>query len=264
MLKYSLILALGLGAAGLAPAAGVDLDYKDGSTKLQGYLVKAAGKDKVPGVVIVHQWMGLTDYEKGRAEQLSKELGVTVLAADIYGKGVRATDMKSAGELSGKYKANRPLYRQRVKAAVDALAKQDGVDASKLAVIGYCFGGTGALEAARANLPVKGVVCFHGALDSPGPDKDGIQAKILILHGAMDKFSSPEQIAAMKQEFDDAKADWQMTLYSGAVHAFTQPMAGNDPSTGIAYNASADKRSWQAMKDFLGELFPSASAGQAL
>ena len=259
MTKTLLLAALSLGLAASAQA-GNELPYQDGKTALQGYLAPStsAGQEAAtlhPGVLIVHQWMGLTDYEKGRADQIAKEFGYVVLAADIYGKDVRPKDMKEAGALAGKYKGDRALYQQRLKAGLAALKKQKGVDPDRIAVIGYCFGGTGALEAARAGLPIKGAVCFHGGLDSAGPAKRPITAKILILHGAADGYSSPEQITAMRKEFDDAKADWQMTLYSGAVHAFTQPMAGNDPKTGVAYNASADKRSWLAMKQFFGEIF---------
>ena len=148
---------------------GVDTDYADGKTPLQGYLAGADLKGKVPGVLIVHQWMGLTDYEKGRADQLAKELRVVAFAADIYGKGVRAKDMKEAGALAGKYKGDRALYQQRVSAALAELKKQPNVDPGKVAVIGYCFGGMGALDQARLNAKVAGVVSFHGSLDALSP-----------------------------------------------------------------------------------------------
>jgi dienelactone hydrolase len=235
--------------------AGVDVDYADGKAPLQGYLAGAELKGKVPGVLIVHQWMGLGDYEKGRADQLAKELGVVAFAADIYGKGVRATDMKQAGALAGKFKGDRALYQQRVNAALAELKKQPNVDPKKVAVIGYCFGGMGALDQARLNAKVAGVVSFHGSLEALSPAAGSISPKILVLHGADDPYVNRDAVAGLEKELTAAKADYQVTLYSGAVHAFTQPMAGDDPSKGAAYNAAADKRSWAAMKAFFAEIF---------
>jgi dienelactone hydrolase len=255
MRKRSIILALALAVGALAHA-GVDVDYADGKTPLQGYLAGADLKGKVPGVLIVHQWMGLTDYEKGRADQLTKELGVVAFAADIYGKGVRAKDMKEAGTLAGKYKDDRALYQQRVDAGLAELKAQPNVDPAKVAVIGYCFGGMGALDQARLNAKVLGVVSFHGSLEPLSPPAAGpIVPKVLVLHGADDPWENAAKVAALKAELTAAKADFKVTLYKGAVHAFTQPMAGDDPSKGMAYNAKADKESWAAMKAFFAKLF---------
>lgn len=254
------IVTLGLLAALALPGAlahaGSDLAYKEGKTALQGYLAGADLDGKRPGVLIVHQWMGLTDYEKGRADQIAKELGYVALAADIYGAGVRATDMKSAGELAGKYKGDRALYQKRVAAGLAELKKQPNVDPSKVAVIGYCFGGMGALDQARLNAKVAGVVSFHGSLE---PIKDAAPAdiapKILVLHGADDPWENHDLVSALEKELSADHADYQVTLYGGAVHAFTQPMAGDDPSKGMAYNAAADKKSWKAMSEFLAGIF---------
>jgi dienelactone hydrolase len=237
--------------------AGSELAYKEGKTALKGYLAApadASAKDKHPALLIVHQWMGLTDYEKGRADQIAKELDYVALAADIYGPDAPA-DMAGAGKAAGKYKGDLKLYRARVKAGIEALKKQPGVDPQKIAVIGYCFGGTGALEAARAQMPVKAVVSFHGGLAYADKERGALKASVLALHGADDPYVKAEEVAAFEQEMRERKADWQLVKYSGAVHAFTQPMAGNDNSKGAAYNAMADKRSWQAMKDFLAEQF---------
>jgi dienelactone hydrolase len=232
-----------------------DLEYMDGKTVCQGYLAYDDTKTSAPGILIAHQWMGLTDYEKGRARQIA-ELGYVALAADIYGKGVRPSNMGDAGKLAGKYKGDRALLRSRMQAALAALKAQKNVDPSQTAAMGYCFGGTSVLELARSGADTLGVVVFHGGLDSPTPaDGRNIKAKILVLHGADDPFSSPKDIAAMEAEFKAAKVDYQVTFYSGAVHAFTQPLAGNDPSKGIAYNEQADKRSWIAMRDFYNEIF---------
>lgn len=245
----------------LALVAGSDLPYKDAKTELNGFVAgsdassASSGQALRPGILIVHQWMGLTDYEKGRAEQIAKELGYVVLAADIYGKDAQPKDTKEAGAQAGKYKGDRALYRSRLKAGLEALKKQPNVDPKRLAVIGYCFGGTGALEAARAGLPVKGVVSFHGGLATDKPAKSPLKAKVLVLHGAIDPYVGADEVAGFEKEMNGSKADWQLVKYSGAVHAFTQPMAGNDISKGAAYNAAADKRSWQAMRAFFDEIF---------
>jgi dienelactone hydrolase len=243
--------------AGLASglAAGQPLEYKEGKTPLHGYLAAPEAAGKHPGVLIIHQWTGLTDYEKGRADQIAKELGYVALAADIYGDADKPADMSGAGKAAGKYKADRKLYDARVKAGLDALARQPGVDKTRLAVIGYCFGGMGALDAARIHLPVKGVVSFHGSLEYEAKERQPLQAAVLVLHGADDPYENAEKVAALEAEMRERKADCQVVLYSGAVHAFTQPMAGNDNSKGAAYNAAADRRSWQAMRGFFAEIF---------
>ncbi|MDP1832241.1 MAG: dienelactone hydrolase family protein [Geothrix sp.] len=248
--------ALALSLAVLPVLAGQPLTYSDGATKLAGYVAQpAAAKGKVPGVVVIHQWMGLTDHERKVSDDLAK-LGYVALAADIYGEGVRPKDTGEAGKLAGTYKGDRALYRRRIAAAIEALKAQKGVDASRLAVIGFCFGGTGALEAARGGLPVKGVVSFHGGLDVPaGYLAAPITAKVLVAHGADDPFVPAKDVAAFQEEMRQAKADHVFVAYGGAVHAFTQKGAGNDSAKGAAYNEAAHRRSWQHMKDFLQELF---------
>lgn len=248
--------ALALSLAALPVFAGQPLTYADGATKLAGYLAKpSAAKGKVPGVVVIHQWMGLTDHERKVSDDLAK-LGYVALAADIYGEGVRPANTTEAGKLAGQYKGDRALYRRRIAAALDALKAQKGVDGSRVAVIGFCFGGTGALEAARAGLPVKGVVSFHGGLDVPADFKPGpITAKVLVCHGADDPFVPAKDVAAFQDEMRASKADYVFVAYAGAVHAFTQKEAGSDNSKGAAYNEAAARRSWQHMKDFFTEIF---------
>lgn len=250
----SAVLALSLAA--LPILAGQPLTYADGPTKLAGYVARpAATKGKVPGVVVIHQWMGLTDHERRVSDDLAK-LGYVALAADIYGEGVRPTTTAEAGKLAGTYKGDRALYRRRIAAALAALKAQKGVDPTRLAVIGFCFGGTGALEAARGGLPVQGVVSFHGGLDVPAGFVPGpIAAKLLVCHGADDPFVPAKDVAAFQEEMRTAKADYVFVAYAGAVHAFTQKEAGHDNSKGAAYNEAAHRRSWQHMKGFLGELF---------
>jgi dienelactone hydrolase len=248
--------ALALSLATLPVFAGRPLTYADGATKLAGYVARPASiKGKVPGVVVVHQWMGLTDHERKVSDDLAK-LGYVALAADIYGEGVHPKDTSEAGKLAGSFKGDRALYRRRIAAALETLKAQKGVDSSRLAVIGFCFGGTAALEAARGGLPVKGVVSFHGGLDVPaGYVAAPITTKVLVCHGADDPFVPAKDVAAFQDEMRQAKADYVFVAYAGAVHAFTQKEAGNDNSKGAAYNEAAHRRSWQHMKDFFSEIF---------
>lgn len=233
------------------------VDYQVGGQSFEGYVAyDDALKGKRPGVLVVHQWLGLTDYEKGRARQLA-ELGYVAFAPDIYGKGIRPSGTDEAGALAMRYKGDRTLLRERVNAGFDQLLKNSLVDQSKVAAIGYCFGGTTVLELALSGAKVNGVVSFHGGLDAPAPnDAKNIKGKVLALAGADDPFQKPEDLAAFQSEMRDNKVDWQLTSYGGAVHSFTQPDPGFvDP--GARYNEKADKRSWQAMKDFFAEIFKS-------
>ena len=233
-----------------------NVEYKQGGDTLQGYLAyddKFQGKR--PGVLVAHQWMGLTDYEMERARMLA-EMGYVAFALDIYGKGVRPKTSEEAGKTAGKYKANRPLLRNRARAAVITLRKQPNVDANKLAIIGYCFGGGTALELARSGADVKGYVSFHGSLDTPTPaDAKNIKGKILVLHGADDPYAPMKDVVALRDELSAAKVNYEIDLYGGAVHSFTEKEAGNDPSSGAAYNAQANARSWARMKAFFSEIF---------
>lgn len=232
------------------------VEYKQGDTTFEGFVAyDNSVTTPRPGVLIVHQWKGLGAYEKMRAEMLAK-MGYVAFACDIYGKGVRPQSMQDAGAQAGKFKNDRPLLRTRVNAGLDALRAQAGVDKSKISAIGYCFGGTSVLELARSGADVAGVVSFHGGLNSPTPDDaNKIKGKVLALHGADDPNVPPAEVAGFEKEMRDAKVDWQLVAYGNAVHSFTDKGAGNDNSKGAAYNEKADKRSWQAMQDFFGELF---------
>jgi len=236
--------------------------YKDGDTALEGYLAyDEAGPAKKPGILVVHDWMGVTAETRRRVEMLAS-LGYVAFAADIYGKGVRPTEMKAAAAESGKWKAERPALRKRARVALDLLAANKHVDPARLVALGYCFGGTVALEVARSGAPLAGTVVFHGGLDTPTPaDAKAIKGKVLALQGGDDPFVPAAQVEAFEKEMRDGGVDWQLVQYGGAVHAFTIANAGNDNSKGAAYNEKADKRSWEAMKTFLGELFPSKKNG---
>lgn len=232
------------------------IEYKIGEQVFEGFLAydDTSGAPR-PGVLIVHQWRGLGEYEQKRAEMLAK-LGYVAFCADIYGKGVRPTEVADASALAGKYKDDRALFRERLKAALDVLAARPEVDKSKLAAMGYCFGGTGALEVARSGADVRGVISFHGGLGTPAPgDANAIKGRVLVLHGADDPFVPPAEVEAFKKEMADAGVRYEFVSYPGAVHSFTHWTAGDDPSKGAAYNKEADEKSWEAMQTFLKDLF---------
>jgi len=232
------------------------VEYTQDSTVMEGYLAyddSFAGKR--PGVLVVHEWMGITPYERGRAEQLAS-MGYVAFAADIYGKGVRPSTSQEAGRISGIFRSNRDLLRKRAQAGLAVLLGSGWTDPRRVAAIGYCFGGTTVLELARSGADIAGVVTFHGVLDTPTPaDARNIKARVLVLAGGDDPFVPPAQRQAFEDEMRKAGVDWQMNLYGGAVHSFTNPASGNNPSTGAAYNEKADRRSWEAMKLFFTEIF---------
>ena len=229
--------------------------YRQGETELEGVMVyNGAQTGRRPAVLVVHQWLGLSDYERKRAEMLA-ELGYAAFCADIYGKGIRPANPGEAGALAGRYKNDRVLLRARVQAALDTMKQQGVVDPAKTAAIGYCFGGTTVLELARAGADTRGVVSFHGGLASPTTGRPGgIKAAILALHGADDPFVPPAEVTGFEDEMRQAKADWQLVAYGGAVHSFTDWKA-TGAMPGAKYDEKADRRSWAAMKQFLDELF---------
>jgi len=231
------------------------VDYKQGDTTLEGWLVYDDAKQgKRPGVMVFPAWNGPTEDEKGRAEMLAK-LGYVAFVADVYGKGVRPNNFKDAAAESGKYMKDRGLLRARAQAGFDQLRNNPMVDTTKLAAIGYCFGGAGALDLARSGAPLKATVTFHGDLTSPTPQDDAnIKGRVLALHGADDPIVGPKDQDAFRKEMSDAKVDWELVLYGGAVHSFTQKSAGTDPSHGAAYNANADRRSWDEMRDLFKQV----------
>ena len=234
---------------------GKAFSYKDGQDPLRGYLSKAKStKKSIPGVVVIPAWMGVNEHTNHSADQLAS-LGYHALVADIYGEGKNPKSPAEARDLSSYYKNNPVVYQRRIKTAIDELVKQ-GADPANIAVIGYCFGGTGALEAARGALPVKGVVSIHGGLGKDTTRANvAITPKVLVLHGADDPYVPQVQVNAFQQEMRAGKADWQMIYYANAVHAFTEPAAGNDNSKGAAYNELAAKRSWEHLQLFLADLF---------
>jgi dienelactone hydrolase len=232
------------------------IEYKQDDTVMRGFLAyDDALKGKRPGVLVVHEWWGLNDFAKKIAERLAG-LGCVTLAADIYGNGRTTTDRGEAGKLAGALRGNPPLLRARALAALKALAADPRVAPKRLAAIGFCFGGTTVLELAYSGANLAGVVSFHGGLPKATPeDLKRIKAAILVLHGADDPSVSAADITAFEQTMRQAKADWQMVSFGGAVHGFTNPANGNNPASGVAYDARAARRSWQYMQDFFREIF---------
>ena len=238
------------------------IEYKDGDATLKGYLAyDDAAQGKRPGVLVVPEWWGLNDYVKSRAEQLAK-LGYVAFAADIYGDGFTTNDAKVAGKRAGQAKEAGWL-RSRGKLALEQLRKNEHVDPQNIAAIGYCFGGGTVLELARAGEDLKGVVSFHGALDTKQPAQEGqVKPKILVLHGAADPFVPPAQVEAFEKEMKKAKADYRIIRYPDAQHAFTNPGVDKLGLDGAKYNQAADKKSWQDMQTFFNDIFGSAAPKQ--
>ncbi len=230
--------------------------YTHGETTLEGSL---AWDDSIegtrPGVLVVHEWTGLNDYTKSRCRQLA-ELGYVAFAVDMYGQGIRPQTSEEASAQATIYRSDRELMRNRVTAGLKELWKNDLCDSTQVAAIGYCFGGGTVLELARSGAPIAGVVSFHGNLDTPDPSvAKNIQCKILACHGAADPYVPFEQVQAFFAEMNGANVDFQLIAYGNAVHSFTNPNSGDDPSQGAAYNTKADHRSWAHMKMFFAELF---------
>ena len=233
------------------------VEYRDGETALQGWLVyDDAVQGKRPGVVIHPEWWGLTEYPRHRAEMLAK-LGYVAFAADMYGKDVTTDNPEKAAELSAPLRDDRELMRRRAMLAVEQIRKSERVNASRVAAIGYCFGGTCVLELARMGADLAGVVSFHGGLDTSKPaESRQVKAKVLVLTGAADPMVPTEQIVEFGGEMISAGADWQVNVYSGAKHAFTNPEADKYNLPPVGYDKQSDRRSWSAMRTFLNEVVP--------
>jgi len=234
---------------------GALLEYKDGDTLCEGYLARPqVAEEKTvlrAGILIVHAWMGLTQFEKDKAEALAK-LGYVVLAVDMFGKGVRPANTKEAQEQTMKFRKDPVMALARIDAALQTLKKQSAVEAHRIGIMGYCFGGSIALGLARGGAEIAAAVSFHGGLANT-IGKSEIKCSVMVLHGADDPFVPVEDVDAIKEEFKTGKVDWQFVEFGNSVHSFTNPGAGDDNTKGAAYNEKADKRSWELMKDFFAE-----------
>ena len=254
-MKYLLPLALPLLIVSLAYAEvkTESVEYRDGDTVLEGYIAyDDAVEGKRPAVLIVHDWYGLGEQAKDTARKLAG-MGYVGFALDMYGKGKLTKDPAEAGKRSSEFKSTPSLAQPRFTAAYDLVRTRPEVDPAHIAAIGYCFGGTIVLEMARAGTDLDGVVSFHGGLKSVLPaEQRAIKAKVLVCHGAIDPHVPDEEVLGFKQEMSEAKADWQLIAYGNAVHSFTNPDAKGDSTR---YDEKAARRSWEAMSDFLKELF---------
>jgi dienelactone hydrolase len=231
--------------------------YTDAGTTLKGFLAyndKQTGKR--PGILVMPEAFGLGKNAKGRAQRLADELGYVALGGDPFGDGREFTDLQEAIKVAGALMADPAKFRARARAGIDKLASLPQVDSSKLAAIGYCMGGTFALELARDGAPLRGVVSFHGGLQTQRPAAPGqIKAKVLVCHGSDDPMIQTPQVNGFVDEMTKAQADWQLISYGNTVHSFTNPDADGTMMPGIKFNAQSDARSWLAMKNFFEEIF---------
>ncbi|WP_174625525.1 dienelactone hydrolase family protein [Candidatus Methylobacter favarea] len=231
------------------------VSYLDGEVLLEAFVAfDDSFSSRRPAVLINHAWGGRDDFVAGKAKKIA-ESGYIGFALDMYGKGVSGSGPEQNAKLMQPFMADRSMLQKRIKAAFDAVKLMPWVDDTKIAAIGFCFGGLCVLDLARTGADLKGAVSFHGLLDAPNNIKDtAIKAKILVLHGHDDPLAPHEQVTAFAEEMTRAGADWQLHLYGNTQHAFTNP-AANDPDFGTVYQPTADRRSWIAMENFLTEIF---------
>jgi dienelactone hydrolase len=252
MIRSLLALATVTLSAGLSSAAVVTktVDYEYDGAKLKGFLAyDDASKDKRPGVLVVHEWWGLNDYAKTRCKQLA-ELGYVAFAPDMYGDGKIAAHPEDAKTMATAVRSNVKVWRGRAEAGLKQLAGQPAVDPSKLAAIGYCFGGSTCLELAYSGADLKAVVTFHAGLPAPTPEEaKAVKARVLICNGADDTFISEKDIGAIKEAFDKAGVKYTFENFPGAVHSFTVPGADKEGMKGMKYDKIADEKSWRMMQD---------------
>lgn len=228
--------------------------YTDGDQICEGFVAVPAGAGPYPAVLIAHNWAGQSAADNAIAEKLAA-MGYVGVAIDVYGQGVRGDLQGDNSALMGVWMADRAALQRRLLAAAAAVAAYPTVDTDRVAIIGYCFGGLCALDLARSGtLMIKAAVSFHGVYTPSGLPAEPIAAKVLVLHGWDDPMTPPGATVALATEMSAAGADWQIHAYGGTMHAFTFPAADN-PAGGIQYHADADRRSWQALGNFLAEIF---------
>ncbi len=246
--------ALLLPGLALAEVQTQAVTYQDGDQTLTGYLAyDDAVEGKRPGVLVVHEWWGLNDYAKRRAEMLA-ELGYVAFAADMYGDDRVTSHAADAKGWMQQITANVDGWRARAQAGLDVLKQQAQTDAERLAAVGYCFGGATVMQMAYAGADLDGVVSFHGSLPAPPEDLSAIAPSILAAHGSADDFVPPKNVQAFEDGLERVGADWQLVAYGGARHGFTNPTAADYGIDNVAYNPQADQRSWALMQGFLDEV----------
>jgi len=231
------------------------LEYTHDGSTFEGLLVMPpAAAGLVPGVLIAHAWGGRGEIEAAVARRLAG-LGYAALAIDMYGKGIRGTSREENAALIAPLLQDRGLLQARINRAAEVLGAQPQIDKGRIAALGYCFGGLCVLDLARSGADVRGVISMHGLFTPPSPPPGrAITASVLALHGYDDPMVPVEAVTALAAELSAAGADWQIHAYGGTMHAFTNPNA-NDAAFGTVYSARADRRSWNALQDFLSEIF---------
>lgn len=254
-LTAGLTTALMLGSAH-AEVQSKAVSYEDEGVPLTGYLYwDDALEGERPGILVIHEWWGLNDYAKQRARMLA-ELGYVAFAADMYGNDQVTDQPSQAREWMQEVTVDPDLWRQRAAAGLTQLKDVDEVNTEQLAAIGYCFGGGTVLQMAYGGADLDGIVSFHGSMPAAPEESAGkIAPKILILHGQADSFVAPEVVTNFQNKLEEAGANWEMDIYGGTRHGFTNPDVGDYGIDNLQYNAQADARSWQRMQDFFRELF---------
>lgn len=247
---------LGFVAPALADVRTETVRYQDGDAMLQGYLVwDDAIEGKRPGVIVVHEWWGLNDYARKRAEMLAR-LGYVAFAVDMYGKDKVTEHADEARGWMKQISGNSEHWQRRAKLGLDQLRRHALVDETRMAAIGYCFGGATVMQLAYSGADLDGVVSFHGSLPVASEEQaKNIKAHVLVAHGEADGFIPAERIGRFKAALDGANVDWQMLTYGGARHGFTNPGAARYGLDGVRYDEKADRRSWMAMQQFFDEIF---------
>ena len=228
------------------------ITYQSGDNSFEGFLAQPEG-DSNPCVLIAHTWAGRDAFVEEKAKLLT-ELGYAAFAIDMYGDGKIGTSNEENAGMMQPLLDDREELARRALASLDAVSKIDSIDASKIVIMGYCFGGLVAMDLARTGADIKGAVSFHGFLAGPENSTNEIKAKLLALHGDLDPMVGQDQIESFRQEMTSKKGDWQLHVFGGAMHSFTNPEA-NDPDFGAVYSKNADERSWKIFTDLLKELF---------
>jgi len=258
-----LILSVFLTAQASSKVVGETVDYKAEGTALKGYIAYDDSiKGKRPGVLIVHEWWGLNDYAKKRADMLAG-LGYTALAVDMYGEGKNTKHAEDANKFMTEVMSNMDVAQKRFKAAMDLLMAQPTVNPDDIAAIGYCFGGGVVLYMASVGTDLDGAVSFHGSVGAASkPEPGSVKARILVFTGDADPLVPLEQVEAFKKQMDGANVDYEVVVYPGAKHSFTNPDAdeyGKSNDMPLAYNKEADQKSWAQMEEFLKTVFKPAN-----